>query len=103
MDIEGDWKRGSKSIAIRLGKNAALRILSFFFAFVILVSFVPYIFCWLGIGYLVIIFLMDLAIIIFTIRPLKSQRSEEGRFYIRRIYLVALFGLLAFWLGRFLA
>ena len=103
MDIEGDRKRGSKSIAIKLGKNTALRISSFIFALVILVSFVPYVFRWLGFGYLIMISLMDLAVIIFTIRLLKSQTPEEGRFYMRRIYLVALFGLLAFWLGRFLA
>jgi len=103
MDMEGDKKRDSNSIAIRMGREFALRISGFLFALVILISFIPYLFGWLGIGYLVMISVIDLAVIYFTIKLLKSQTSEGGRFYMRRIYLLALFGMLAFIFGQFFA
>ena len=100
MDMEGDQKRGSKSIAIRKGKNFALRISSFIFALVVLNSFIPYVLGWLGIGYLVLVCVMDLAVLYFTTRLLKSQTPEAGRFFMRRIYLVTLFGMLAYIVGK---
>lgn len=103
MDMEGDKKRGSNSIAIMTGREFALRISGFLFALVILTSFMPYLFGWLGVGYLVMISVMDLAVIYFTIKLLKSQTSEEGRFYMRRIYLLASFGMLAFIFGQLFA
>lgn len=103
MDMEGDQKRGSRSIAIRRGKSFALRISSYLFGLVILVSFVPLLLGWMGIGYLVMIALMDPAMIFFTAKLLKSRTPEEGRSYMRRIYLIALFGMLAFILGQFFA
>ena len=103
MDMEGDQKRGSRSIAIRRGKSFALRISSYLFGLVILVSFVPLLLGWMGIGYLVMIALMDPAMIFFSAKLLKSRTPEEGRSYMRRIYLIALFGMLAFILGQFFA
>jgi len=38
-----------------------------------------------------------------SLQHLRSQTPEEGRFFMRRIYLVALFGMLAFILGQFFA
>jgi geranylgeranylglycerol-phosphate geranylgeranyltransferase len=103
MDMEGDRKRASKSIAIKMGRRFALRVSGIIFALVILVSFVPYVFGWFGFGYLIMITIMDLAVIYFTVRLLRSSTSEEGRFYMRRIYLLALFGMLAFLLGQLFA
>ena len=103
MDIDGDKKRGSKSIAIRLGRSFALRVTALVFGLVILVSIIPYLMGWLGIGYLLMIVVMDLAVIYFTIRLLKSRTPAEGRYFMRRIYLLALFGMLAFILGKIIA
>ena len=103
MDMEGDRKRASKSIAIKMGRRFALRVSGIIFALVILVSFVPYVFGCFGFGYLIMITIMDLAVIYFTVRLLRSSTSEEGRFYMRRIYLLALFGMLAFLLGQLFA
>jgi geranylgeranylglycerol-phosphate geranylgeranyltransferase len=96
MDVEGDRKRGSKSIAIRRGRLFALRISATLFVFIALISFGPYLFGWLGIDYLILVSVLDLALIFFTARLLKSQTPEEGRSMMRRIYLLPLFGMLVF-------
>jgi len=100
MDIEGDKKRDSKSIAITRGKNFALVLSGSLFGLVVLISFVPVIFAWLGTSYLIMIFITDIMIVTFAIRLLKSKTPEEGRWSMRRIYLGALFGMLAFILGK---
>jgi geranylgeranylglycerol-phosphate geranylgeranyltransferase len=96
MDIEGDKKRNSRSIAIMMGRTFALAVSSLLFGFVALISFIPIIFGWLGASYLLMIFIMDLLIIVFAIRLLKSKTPQEGRSSMRGIYLGALLGMLAF-------
>jgi geranylgeranylglycerol-phosphate geranylgeranyltransferase len=100
MDIEGDKKRGSKSVAIVWGRSFALGISSLFFGLVVLISFIPVIFEWLGVSYLLMIFITDTLIIVFTIRLLKSKTSAEGVKSMRGIYLGALVGMLAFIVGQ---
>jgi geranylgeranylglycerol-phosphate geranylgeranyltransferase len=100
MDIEGDKKRGSKSIAIVRGRSFALVISSLLFGLVVLISFIPVIFAWLGASYLLMIFITDVLIILFTIRLLKSETSAEGVKSMRGIYLGALVGMLAFMVGQ---
>jgi geranylgeranylglycerol-phosphate geranylgeranyltransferase len=101
MDIEGDKKRDSKSIAILNGKNFALRLSGSLFGLVVLISLIPVLFHWLGLSYLIMILIMDAIIIMFTVRLLRSKRPEEGRQSMRRIYLGALVGMLAFLIGQF--
>jgi geranylgeranylglycerol-phosphate geranylgeranyltransferase len=103
MDMEGDRKRGSKSIAITLGRNFALRISGIIFVTVTLISLVPFLLGWFGIGYLIMVSIIDIVVLYSTTRLLSSQTSEEGRLFMRRIYLIALFGMLAFILGQFFA
>ncbi|MBK9926940.1 MAG: UbiA family prenyltransferase [Anaerolineales bacterium] len=100
MDMEGDKKRGSKSIALMKGKRFALSISSSLFGLVILVSLLPVLFGWLGVSYLVMISIMDVLIIVFTVRLLKSKTSAEGVQSMRGIYLGALIGMLAFIIGN---
>lgn len=100
MDIEGDKKRGSRSVAIIKGRNFALVISSLFFSIVILLSFIPVIFGWLGPSYLLMMAIMDVLIIVFTIKLLKSKTSAEGVKSMRGIYLGALVGMLAFIIGQ---
>ena len=73
MDMEGDQKRGSKSIAIRHGRKFALALSGLFFGMVILISLVPILFHWLGISYLIMILITDTIIIIFTRRLLEER------------------------------
>jgi geranylgeranylglycerol-phosphate geranylgeranyltransferase len=103
MDMEGDKQRSSKSIAIKQGKNIALRISGLVFLLVVLISFIPYIFGWLGITYLVIISFADVITIFSTVKLMKSQTPEEGRRYMRWIYIGALFGMLAYIAAHFFA
>ena len=77
-----------------------IRVSSSLFGLVVLISFIPVIFGWLGISYLVLISITDLIIIVFTIRLLKSKTPEAGRWLMRRICLGALFGLLASLIGK---
>jgi geranylgeranylglycerol-phosphate geranylgeranyltransferase len=100
MDIEGDKKRSSNSIAIRWGRRSALALSTFVFGLVVLISFIPIVFGWLGVSYLIMILITDVLIIFFTTRLIKSKTSEEGRLSMRGIYLGALVGMLAFIVGQ---
>jgi geranylgeranylglycerol-phosphate geranylgeranyltransferase len=101
MDMVGDKKRDSQSLAILFGRDFALRISGFLFVLVVLISLVPVLFGWLGISYLVMICITDIVIGVFTVKLLKSKTPEEGRWCMRRLYLGVLLGLLAFIAGMF--
>ncbi len=100
MDVEGDKKRGSKSIAIVRGRTFALTLSTSFFVLVILVSFVPVLLGWMGTTYRLLILIPDILIGGFTIRLLRSKTPEDGRTAMRGIYLGATFGVLAAILGQ---
>ncbi|HLO33146.1 MAG TPA: UbiA family prenyltransferase [Anaerolineales bacterium] len=102
MDMEGDRKRGSLSIALTMGRDKALDISAFLFLLVVLLSYVPFGSGWLGMSYLLLVCVMDVTVIFFTLRLLKSRTSAEGRSAMRGIYLGILFGMLAFIAGQFL-
>lgn len=95
MDVEGDMQRGSQSIAIVYGKQAALWLSGLLFAVVIGLSFLL-IASGEGIGYRLIIPLMDLVIAYFVLRLLRSRTIEEGHWSMRALYLSGSMGLLAF-------
>jgi geranylgeranylglycerol-phosphate geranylgeranyltransferase len=103
MDVEGDKKRNSRSIAITRGKTFALRISGGVFLLVFLISFIPYLMGWLGITYLVTICFANGITIFATVNLLKSQTPEEGRKYMRWIYVGATFGMLAYIIAQFFA
>ncbi len=102
MDMEGDRKRGSKSIAITMGRNMALRVTASLFVLVALLSYIPFVLGWQEVRYLVLVSAINIAVILFTIRLLKSKTPEEGRAAMRGIYLSILFGILAFIGAQFL-
>jgi geranylgeranylglycerol-phosphate geranylgeranyltransferase len=103
MDAEGDRQRASKSIAIVSGKQTALRLSGILFGFVVVLSFLPLGWEGFGLRYLLPISLMDILIIFFVRRLLKSQTPDEGRRWMRGLYLSASCGLLAFLLGSIFA
>jgi len=102
MDIEGDRKRNSRSIAITRGKKFALTLSSLIFGVVIVVSIIPVLMGWMGITYLLLIILTDLLIVVFAMRLLKSKTPESGRQSMRGIYLGAMIGVFAAILGQIL-
>jgi len=102
MDMKGDQKRGSKSIALTMGRDAALRITASLFILVALLSYIPFVFGWLEVSYLLLVCAINIAVILFTMRLLRSNTPEVGRSAMRGIYLSILFGMLAFIGGQFL-
>ncbi len=99
MDVKGDILIDSSSIAIKHGKEKALRISAFIFVLVILLSVIPFLLQWFNIIYLLPIAVMDLFIGYSTFK-LVNSKDEEGRKYIRLLYLGATFGLVVFLIMR---
>ena len=100
MDIEGDKKRKSQSVALTKGTQFAIHLASALFLLVILISIIPFILHWFGIPYLLMILLMDTIILISTLLLLRSSSPHKGRLYLRVIYLGATISLLAFLIGQ---
>lgn len=99
MDVEGDVKRNTKTLAIIFGKNIALIISSLLYIGFILISFIPYILGWVGQNYLLIVVVIDIVLLYFVARLLKSKTSSEGRKRVRQLYYTVVFLLVAFIIG----
>ncbi len=93
MDIEGDRKAGSRSLALVLGPQTALKISGAIFLLVVAASFIPFLLGWLELLYLFPILLSDGFILYATMRLLDS-RTANRRDYIRWIYLSGMVSLL---------
>lgn len=102
MDMEGDILINSKSIALKHGIHTAIKISTFIFLLVILLSGIPFILNWFQPIYLIPIVLMDIAIAYPAYKLFKSQ-NQEGRNYIRWIYLGSTIGLIVFLIMRLLS
>ncbi|MGM0500654.1 MAG: UbiA family prenyltransferase [Bacillota bacterium] len=94
MDIVGDKKRNVKSIPILIGRKKALYISFILFLSFIFLSFLPVFLGLFGISYLIIISLTDIIILFWGIKLIKSENINEGRIYVRRLYLSGLLGFL---------
>ncbi|NTW97276.1 MAG: UbiA family prenyltransferase [Oscillochloris sp.] len=103
MDAEGDQRRGSHSIAIVRGRQAALRVSGALFGLVVALTLLPLGWGGLGLAYFIPISLTDLLIVFFVARLLRSQTPAAGRRAMRGLYLSGSLGLLAFLVGSFLA
>jgi geranylgeranylglycerol-phosphate geranylgeranyltransferase len=99
MDIEGDRLINSNSLAIKFGKSTALKISGFIFTFVVVITSLPFILGWFSLIYLIPILIMDSFIIYSAIKLLWSQ-LEDGRKYIRQLYLGSTLGLIVFLVMR---
>lgn len=87
MDMEGDEKRGSKTIARLHGKQYALNVSTVLFTLFALISLLPLIMGWLDIKYLIIFLPMQLALLYLAMKILKTQTAKEGRRRIRHLFL----------------
>jgi len=101
MDIKGDKLINSNSLAIKFGKSSAIKVSVSIFFLVILLSFVPFVLNWFPIIYLIPIGIMDISIAYPALRLFKSK-NEEGRKFIRWIYLGAISGIIVFIIMRFI-
>ncbi|HWQ49375.1 MAG TPA: UbiA family prenyltransferase [Methanosarcina sp.] len=95
MDIEGDSQAGSRSLALVLGREKALKISGATFLLVVVASSLPFLFGWLEWIYLLPILLIDV-VILYSTSKLLNSRIENRRIYIRLIYLTGLVALLIF-------
>ncbi len=89
MDIEGDRRAGSRSLALVLGREKALKISGTVFLLVVAASSLPFLLGWLEWIYLFPILLMDL-VILYSTGKLLDPRIVNRRIYIRWIYLTGL-------------
>ncbi|MGE5379226.1 MAG: UbiA family prenyltransferase [Candidatus Aminicenantes bacterium] len=89
MDIEGDRQAGSRSLALALGRESALKISAAVFLLVVVISSLPFLFGWLEWVYLFPILLMDV-VILYSTGKLLDPSVENKRIYIRSIYLSGL-------------
>ncbi len=100
MDMEGDRKRGSRSIALKKGKRFATTLSVICWGIVILLGLVPLITGWFGWSYLLFIGITDLLLVFFSYRLLRSKMPEEGRNAMRGVYIGATLAVVAFMLGQ---
>ncbi|HEY3274051.1 MAG TPA: UbiA family prenyltransferase [Methanocella sp.] len=103
MDIEGDRLRASRSLAILRGKKYALGVSGLLYAVFIALSFLPYVLGWLGLAYLVLVVVTDLAVAYFVYRLLKSDTPQKGKKQTRQLYLTLLLFVVAFIAVRLLS
>lgn len=94
LDVEGDRQSGSRSLAVMLGPDKAMRIAAAIFALVIAGSSVPFVARWFGWMYLPPIIAFDTVVAWSVWRLLDSMTPQKLR-YIRRIYLAGTAMLLA--------
>lgn len=95
MDADGDRLIGSRSLAIVHGRLVALRVSAAIFGLLVAVSLVPFVLGRLSLVYLVPIGVMDIVILVSTVR-LLDPTSERPRDIIRSIYLSGTFAVLVF-------
>lgn len=93
LDLEGDRLAGSRSLAVVLGRETALKISAAIFSAVVLLSSLPFVFGWLDWPYLIPILFSD-AVTLFSTWKLLDARLANRRMYIRWIYLSGLVALL---------
>ncbi len=100
MDVEGDKLIGSRSLAIIIGAQNALKVSAVVFAGVIIVSVLPFLFRWLELIYLIPLALMD-SIIVYSLYRLLAPGVDRPRRFIKWIYLGGSLSIFLFILMRF--
>lgn len=86
LDVEGDRKTGSRSLAVIYGPETAIKVSASIFGVVIVGSAVPFIFGWLQWEYLPPILSLDAVIFYSTLNLLRSDKHDKIK-DIRRIYI----------------
>jgi geranylgeranylglycerol-phosphate geranylgeranyltransferase len=86
MDMVGDTEIDSRSLALSLGRDAALRISRVIFLGVVLYSSLPFLAGWLEPKYIWPVVFMD-GVILYSTWKLVDPRTEAPRRYMRWIYL----------------
>jgi geranylgeranylglycerol-phosphate geranylgeranyltransferase len=93
IDVEGDREGGSRSLAVLLGPEKAMKISAGVFSLMIIWSFVPFVFGWMEWPYLLPLAVLDLIIVFSTIKLLDPGTTKRLN-YIRFIYLGGLVAII---------
>lgn len=93
MDAEGDKQAGSRSLALRLGSERALRVGAGIFLTIVILSWLPFLAGWLDSDYWLPVALLDAVLVYCTVR-LLNPNERNRRWVIRLVYLGALVSLL---------
>ena len=100
LDLEGDQQRGAKSIALSKGKPFALRMAVILWGVVILLGWIPVVFGWMGLPYMVTILAVDALIIFYSMKMLHTDNVSTQRQCMKGIYIGATLIVLAFLIGQ---
>ncbi len=100
LDMEGDEKRGSRSIAKLKGKQFALNLAVVMWGIVILLGLIPIMLGLMGIAYRITILAVDVLIIFFSIRLIRTDNVSTQRQSMRGIYIGATLIIAAFLIGQ---
>jgi len=103
LDMEGDLKRGARSVARSMGKKFALRTAVALWGIVILLGWLPVLCGSMGVAYTVTILVVDALIIFFSIRLLRTDDVSTQRQCMKGIYMGATLVVLAFLIGQITA
>jgi len=96
MDLEGDRIRSVRSLALIKGRSFALRVSVILLACFVTLSFVPYLFGWVGKTYVVLLTVTDLAVSYLAYKLLTSKTTAEARPRIRQLYLTLILFVIVF-------
>jgi geranylgeranylglycerol-phosphate geranylgeranyltransferase len=102
LDMEGDLKRGARSVARSMGKPLALRTAVTLWGMVILLGWLPVLSGLMGVAYTVTILAVDALIIFFSTRLLRTDNVSTQRQCMKGIYMGATLVVLAFLIGQVL-
>lgn len=86
LDVDGDRKTGSRSLAVLFGPKTAMKTAAGVFATVVAAGAVPFFFGWLEWYYLPPLLMFD-AVIVYSVKNLLNPRNSDRINDIRRIYL----------------
>lgn len=96
MDMVGDKKRSTKTIALLYGKQDAILISISLFTLFVGLSLIPIVIGWLSKLYLIIFIPMNISIIYLSIKLYKSQTIQDGHNIIRQLYLILTIFIISF-------
>jgi geranylgeranylglycerol-phosphate geranylgeranyltransferase len=95
LDVEGDRRTGSRSLAVLWGPGRAMSLSAGIFGFVVVGSAVPFILGWLSWIYLPAMVVWDV-FVIYSVKNLLDTRRPDRIKDVRRIYLTGLGLIVAF-------
>lgn len=102
LDMEGDLKRGARSVARTMGKPFALRTAVTLWGLVILLGWLPVLSGSMGIAYTITILAVDALILFYSFQIIRTDDVSTQRQCMKGIYIGATLVVLAFLIGQVL-